>query len=339
MLQTKQKHSGLNRVSPLQKLQTLLSDDLSAVNAMIVNQMQSPVPMIPQLASYLIAAGGKRMRPLLTLAAANLKGPIAGDAHIKLATAVEFIHSATLLHDDVVDESDQRRGAPSANTVFGNQSSVLVGDFLFSRAFQMMVGAGDIDILGVLSSASCVIAEGEVMQLAAIGDLAISEKDYLNVVQAKTAALFAAATQVGAMVSNMNQEQVDALYQYGLNLGIAFQITDDVLDYSADQTKLGKNIGDDFREGKVTLPIIIAYSQATEDEKQFWQMTIGEQGGTDSQFGQALRLINKHNAVDESLKHAQKYADKAVASLGIFAKGELTQIMTELAHFSVKRHM
>lgn len=339
MLQTI-KHSETKQVSPLQRLHTLLQDDLAAVNAMIVNQMQSNVPLIPELASYLIAAGGKRMRPLLTLAAAKINGDIQGDAHVKLATAVEFIHTATLLHDDVVDESYQRRGKPSANAIFGNQSSVLVGDFLFSRAFQLMVGAGDINILGILSSASCIIAEGEVMQMAAIGNLELSVDEYLTVVEAKTAALFAAATRSGAMVAGLDKAQIDALYLYGLNLGIAFQIADDVLDYSADQIKLGKNIGDDFREGKITLPIVTAYAQSSAEEKKFWQETVGaDDGGNEEQLNQACDLLNKYQALEQSLQMANDFADKAITSLEIFPQSPLTDVLKDLARFSVTRQM
>ncbi len=339
MLKVTKEHSQTKTVSPLQRLHAVLKDDLAAVNAMIVNQMQSNVPLIPELASYLIASGGKRMRPLLTLAAARMNGEVEGDAHIKLATAVEFIHTATLLHDDVVDESDQRRGKASANIVFGNQSSVLVGDFLFSRAFQMMVGAGDINILGVLSSASCIIAEGEVMQLAAIGDLKISVDEYLTVVEAKTAALFAAATRVGGMAAALSDDHVDALYLYGLNLGIAFQIADDVLDYAADQVKLGKNVGDDFREGKVTLPIIIAYAKGTAEERGFWQKTVGTDGGTDDQLDQAMALLTQHNAIEESIKVAHDFANKAAESLQFIPESELREILTDLARFTVDRQM
>lgn len=338
MLQTI-KHSETKQVSPLQRLHALLKDDLAAVNAMIVNQMQSNVPLIPELASYLIATGGKRMRPLLTLAAAKINGDLEGDAAIKLATAVEFIHTATLLHDDVVDESDQRRGKPSANMAFGNQASVLVGDFLFSRAFQLMVGAGDINVLGVLSSASCIIAEGEVMQLAAIGNLDMSVDDYLMVVEAKTAALFAAATRAGAMISNLDKDQIDALYLYGLNLGIAFQIADDVLDYTADQEKLGKNIGDDFREGKVTLPIVIAYMKADEQEKEFWQQTIGSDGGKDKDFTKATELLTKYQAIEESITMAHSFADKAISSLDHLPQSDLTDVLKDLACFTVTRQM
>lgn len=338
MLQTI-KHNETKQVSPLQRLHTVLQDDLAAVNAMIVNQMQSNVPLIPELASYIIASGGKRMRPLLTLAAAKMAGDIENEATVKLATAVEFIHTATLLHDDVVDESDQRRGKPTANIAFGNQATVLVGDFLFSRAFQLMVGAGDINVLGVLSSASCIIAEGEVMQMAAIGNLNMSVDEYLTVVEAKTAALFAAATRSGAMVAGLDTAQIDALYLYGLNLGIAFQIADDVLDYSADQAKLGKNIGDDFREGKVTLPIILAYAQSDEAQKKFWQDTIGNEGGQNGQFEQACTIVEQYNTIEESLKLAHEFADKAIAPLDIFPQTELTNILKDLARFSVTRQV
>ena len=339
MLQTIS-HSETKQISPLEKLHGVLKDDLAAVNPMIVNQMQSNVPLIPELASYIIASGGKRIRPLLTLAAASLGEYNEGDERIKLATAVEFIHTATLLHDDVVDESDQRRGRPSANAAFGNQASVLVGDFLFSRAFQMMVGANNMPILGVLSAASCIIAEGEVIQMASIGDLKMSVDEYLTVVESKTAALFAAASQVGAMISGMNETQVDALRLYGMNIGVAFQIADDVLDYAADQEKLGKNVGDDFREGKVTLPIVVAYAQSDAQEKEFWQNSVGsEQGGQNDQLEQAMEILTKYNALETSLEKALEFADRASACLKDFPKNEMVEILKDLPRFAVTRQV
>jgi octaprenyl-diphosphate synthase len=250
----------------LQPLQDMLSTDLQAVNKEIITRLQSKVDLIPQLASHLIAAGGKRLRPLLTLAAAQLCG-YTGDRHIKLAACVEFIHTATLLHDDVVDHSDKRRGLDTANAIWGNKASVLVGDFLFSRSFQLMVEDGSLEVLRILSGASATIAEGEVAQLLTANNMATTEEEYLAVIRAKTAALFSAAAEIGAVIADRPQTEQQALHEYGLNLGLAFQISDDVLDYAPNS--LGKNMGDDFRDGKVTLPIILAYQKAAQPSASF----------------------------------------------------------------------
>ena len=243
----------------LDGLTNLVADDLRDVNELIIRYMDSPVVLIPQLASHLVAAGGKRLRPVLTLASAKMCGYADGNRHIALAACVEFIHTATLLHDDVVDESGLRRGLASANAVFGNKASVLVGDFLFSRSFELMVEDGSLDVLRILSHASSVIAEGEVLQLITSNDTETSETAYLDVIRAKTAQLFAAACRIGAVVAERPRVEEEALETYGMNLGIAFQLIDDVLDFSAEQAKLGKTVGDDFREGKITLPIILAF--------------------------------------------------------------------------------
>ena len=242
----------------LDRIIALTADDLKGVNEVILEQMQSPVLLIPQLAGHIIAAGGKRLRPMLTLSSARLCG-YTESRHIGLAACVEFIHTATLLHDDVVDESDLRRGAATANAVWGNKASVLVGDFLFSRAFELMVADGSLEVLKILSRASTVIAEGEVHQLVTANDTDTTEQDYLEVIQAKTAKLFAAAAEIGAVVSDRPAEEQTALETYGDHIGMAFQLIDDVLDYSAQQTTLGKAVGDDFRDGKITLPIVLAF--------------------------------------------------------------------------------
>ena len=251
----------------LDGLTNLVADDLRDVNELIIRYMDSPVVLIPQLASHLVAAGGKRLRPVLTLASAKMCGYADGNRHIALAACVEFIHTATLLHDDVVDESGLRRGLASANAVFGNKASVLVGDFLFSRSFELMVEDGSLDILRILSHASSVIAEGEVLQLITSNDTETSETAYLDVIRAKTAQLFAAACRIGAVVAERPRVEEEALETYGMNLGIAFQLIDDVLDFSAEQAKLGKTVGDDFREGKITLPIILAFRRGDNEER------------------------------------------------------------------------
>ena len=277
----------------LNSLADLLREDLSACDLAIVARMDSPVALIPQLAAHIVAAGGKRLRPLLTLASARLCGyPIgAGMRHVNLAACVEFIHTATLLHDDVVDESVLRRGLASANAVFGNKASVLVGDFLFARAFQLMVEDGSLRVLAILSGAAATIAEGEVLQLITQNDLTTSEARYLEVVQGKTAALFSAACQVGAVVADRPEADERALAEYGTNLGIAFQLVDDALDYAADQATLGKTVGDDFREGKITFPVLAAYGAGDVTERAFWTRTIGQSEQEEDDLDRALTGI------------------------------------------------
>lgn len=320
----------------VERLIALVSGDLSAVNAVIRDRMQSPVPLIPELATHLIEAGGKRLRPMLTLAAARLFG-YAGDAHVKLAAAVEFIHTATLLHDDVVDQSALRRGKPTANIVWGNSPSVLVGDFLFSRSFQLMVETRSVDVLGVLANASAVIAEGEVMQLTASNNLATDEDLYLRVVASKTAALFEAAARVGAMVAGRDARECDALGAFGLNLGIAFQLVDDALDYSGRQAKLGKTVGDDFREGKVTLPVILAFAQATDDDRAFWRRTIESGKQTDRDMPTAIALLERTGALEETMTRARAYARAAKDALNDLPRNVYSRSLCDIADFCVDR--
>lgn len=322
--------------SPLDRLNDALSGDMKAVNDMIVARMNSSVPMIPQLAGYLVAAGGKRVRPLLTLASAAICGANMPRAH-RLATAVEFIHSATLLHDDVVDESNQRRGQKSANAVFGNTASVLVGDFLFSRAFQLMVEDGSLKTLKILSDASAVIAEGEVLQLSTQSNLDTSMEDYLDVIRGKTAALFAAACEVGAVIADKNDAIQTALRDYGMYLGIAFQIVDDVLDYNADREKLGKTVGDDFREGKITAPILIALSKADAAERDFWRRTLGDKNQTENDLAQAQAILTRHDAFNSGLSLARAYGDKALGALGNAPEHPLSPLLVELVEFTLSR--
>ncbi|MFH1157489.1 MAG: polyprenyl synthetase family protein [Pseudomonadota bacterium] len=303
--------------NPLDKLTAHLKNDLSAVNGLILERMQSEIPMIPQLAGHLIAAGGKRIRPLLTLASAALFG-YKGTRQHKLSACVEFIHTATLLHDDVVDDSAQRRGRSSANALFGNEAAVLVGDFLFSRSFQLMVEDGSLDVLRILSTASAVIAEGEVLQLSTANDLETTEAQYLRVVRSKTAELFAAACEVGAVVAGGSPSECMAMRDYGMNLGIAFQISDDILDYSSSGTRLGKSVGDDFKEGKMTLPVIRAVAKADAAERRFWNRCMTDLRQEDGDFQEALALLRKHDALNSSLSEAGRYAElgkKALAGV------------------------
>ncbi len=321
----------------LVRLSRMLEADLAAVNKTIVARMDSPVALIPQLAGYLVAAGGKRLRPLLTLASARLFG-YGGEHHVKLAAAVEFIHTATLLHDDVVDESDLRRGQSSANILFGNEASVLVGDFLFARSFQLMVECGAPEVLRVLANASAIIAEGEVLQLSAANDLNTDETMYLRVVEAKTAALFEAATDVGARIADQPEETVGALASYGRNLGISFQLVDDVLDYSDVQASLGKSIGDDLREGKVTLPAILAFAQGDEAEKAFWRRTLEDRQVGPDDLAQAQALLARHGALDQAIARARGYGETARQALldGVPAS-PMRETMAELVDFCVNR--
>lgn len=309
---------------------------MGAVNAMIMARMESRVPMIPQLAGYLIAAGGKRIRPLMTLAATALYNGDMVRAH-RLATAVEFIHSATLLHDDVVDDSAERRGKPSANVAFGNEASVLVGDFLFSRAFQLMTEDGSLDVLRILSDASAVIAEGEILQLSIQGNIDASMQDYLDVIHGKTAALFAAACEVGPIVAGAPDAHVKAMRDYGHYLGMAFQIVDDMLDYAADQKTLGKTIGDDFREGKMSAPVMLALHKATADEKDFWRRTIGERNQNESDFDQALVICRRHGIFEEGMALAVQYGDKAKAALSAAQHTPLRDALSDLVDFTLHR--
>ncbi|MCB2101005.1 MAG: polyprenyl synthetase family protein [Rhodobacterales bacterium] len=298
--------------------------------------MASPVTLIPQLAGHIVAAGGKRLRPMLTLAAAKLCG-YAGRRHIMLATCIEFIHTATLLHDDVVDESDLRRGLASANAVWGNKASVLVGDYLFSRSFELMVEDGSLEVLAILSNTSSTIAEGEVMQLITANDTETGETAYLDVVTGKTAKLFGAACRLGAVVSERPRVEKDALETYGMNLGIAFQLIDDVLDYSAKQATLGKAIGDDFREGKITLPIILAFRRGDEAERTFWRRTLEDLEQTDDDLDHALTLLQKHNALTDTVDRARHYGAIARDALGIFADGEEKDALVDLIDFCIER--
>ena len=314
----------------------LTKSDIARVNQHIIDNMQSPVALIPQLAGHLIAAGGKRLRPMLTLAAAQLCS-YTGSRHIGLAACVEFIHTATLLHDDVVDESDLRRGRESANAVWGNKPSVLVGDFLFSRAFQLMVADGSLPVLKILSEASAVIAEGEVLQLMTANDPEATEEAYLEVIRSKTAKLFAAASRIGAVVAERSQKEEEALDSFGMNLGIAFQLIDDVLDYSAKQAELGKNIGDDFVEGKVTLPIILAWRRGDAEERKFWVRTIENLDQQEGDLEQAIALMEKHNTLGDTVDRAKHYGSVARDALGIFPDSDAKSALIELVDFCILR--
>lgn len=320
----------------LDVLTSLVGEELAQVNRLILDRMQSPVSLIPQLAGHIIAAGGKRLRPILTLASARLCG-YTGSRHIALAACVEFIHTATLLHDDVVDQSHLRRGYSTANAVWGNQPSVLVGDFLFSRAFQIMVTDGSLRVLKILSDASATIAEGEVQQLITTSDTATSENDYLQVIGGKTAALFAAACRVGAVVAERPENEEMALESYGRNFGIAFQLVDDVLDFSAKQAELGKTVGDDFREGKITLPVILAYERGDAAERAFWRRCLEDLDQTETDLAHAIALLERHDALKDATARAQRYGAEARQALEAFPPGPVRQELLNLIDFCMRR--
>ncbi len=322
---------------PQDRLADYLAADMVAVNLLIRERMASEhAPRIPQVTSHLIEAGGKRLRPMLTLAAARLCG-YTGPYHVHLAAAVEFIHTATLLHDDVVDESAQRRGRPTANLLWDNKSSVLVGDYLFARAFQLMTDPGQIRVLAILANASATIAEGEVLQLTAAQDLATSEDTYLKVVRGKTAALFSAATEVGGVVAGAPEDVMQSLYTYGDALGIAFQIADDLLDYTGTTAAIGKNVGDDFRERKLTLPLIKAVAKANAEERAFWVRVIEKGDQREGDLAQALEIMNRHGALDAARADALAWAARGRAALAQVPDHPLRQMLDDLSAYVVAR--
>ncbi|MFT3727311.1 MAG: polyprenyl synthetase family protein [Terricaulis sp.] len=317
------------------RLSALLAEDLAAVDAIIHQYMASPVGVIPNLAAYLVDAGGKRIRPLITLAAARLLGG-GGDGPRKLAAAVEFIHSATLLHDDVVDVSTMRRGKKAANLVWGNASSVLVGDFLFARSFNLMVETGDLMVLDILARAASVIAEGEVMQLAAANDAETTRERYMEIIGAKTAALFAASAKAGAVAAGRPGGEATALETYGRELGLAFQLIDDALDYGGLAATMGKNTGDDFREGKVTLPVVFARDAGDESERAFWRRVMGGER-TDDDFHRAVSLIKRHDALTQTLDAAREHTNRGVAALETLPANAYRDALKDLAAFVIER--
>ena len=320
----------------IEALVALVKADMERVNATILARTGSDVAMIPEVANHLISSGGKRLRPMLTLACASLSG-YRGDGHVKLAASVEFMHTATLLHDDVVDESDMRRGKLAARKLWGNEASVLVGDFLLGQAFKMMVEVGSMTCLDILSTAACVIAEGEVMQLAAAKNTATSEDDYLAVIRGKTAELFAAACEVGAVLAQRPKAEQAACRSYGMNLGIAFQLVDDALDYGGSQAKLGKNVGDDFREGKITLPVLLAFRRGDEKERAFWQRCLENGEAGDADLDQAIGLMTKHRAIADTVERARHYGAIAKDALALFPAGPAKAALIEAVDFCLSR--
>ena len=320
-------------IEPLSKL---VASDMERVNATILSRTGSDVTMIPEVANHLISSGGKRLRPMLTVAMADLVN-YDGDGHLKLAAAVEFMHTATLLHDDVVDESDMRRGKLAARMLWGNEASVLVGDFLLGQAFKMMVEVGSLRALEILSSAAAVIAEGEVLQLSVAKNTATTEDEYLAVIRAKTAELFGAACEVGPAIGNRPKAEQTACRSFGMNLGIAFQLVDDALDYGGTAQKLGKNVGDDFREGKITLPVVLSFRRGTESERKFWNRTLGDGDIRDGDLDQALSLMAKHHAIEDTVGRARHYGAIATDALALVPPSDIKSALEEAVAFCIGR--
>ncbi len=320
----------------LKPILDLVAADMGVVNRIILDKAVSDVELIPKLAHHLIDSGGKRLRPMLTIASAKLAG-CKGDGHVRLAAAVEFMHTATLLHDDVVDDSDTRRGKKAARMLWGNQASVLVGDFLLGQAFRMMVDVGSLPALKILSNAAAVIAEGEVMQLAAAKNVATTEDEYLAIINAKTAALFLAAAEVGPALAGRPAEEQNALKSYGRNLGIAFQLVDDALDYAGDTKQLGKAVGDDFREGKITLPVILAYRRGGDGERAFWRDALVDGQTSDANLAHAIALIKKHKAIEATLERARSYGAMARDALAIFPDSVPKTALSDVVGFCIAR--
>ncbi|MCW5689290.1 MAG: polyprenyl synthetase family protein [Pseudolabrys sp.] len=327
---------GSSSTASIERLVKLLAPAMERVNATILDRTGSDVTMIPEVANHLISSGGKRLRPMLTLAMAQLSG-YAGDGHIKLAAAVEFMHTATLLHDDVVDQSDMRRGKQAARMLWGNEASVLVGDFLLGQAFKMMVEVGNLTALDILSSAAAVIAEGEVMQLGAAKNTATNEDEYLAVIRAKTAELFAAACEVGPVLAGRDKAEIAACRSYGMNLGIAFQLVDDALDYGGKSAKLGKNVGDDFREGKITLPVVLSFRRGSDAERAFWNRTLGEGQVEDGDLDHAIGLMTKHHAIEDTLGRARHYGSIATDALALVPASDIKTALEETVAFCIAR--
>lgn len=327
---------GKKREASIAPLVDLTKSDMGRVNELILARAGSDVEMIPEVANHLISSGGKRLRPMITLAAARAFG-YEGDAHVKLAMSVEFMHTATLLHDDVVDESDLRRGRSTARMIWGNQASVLVGDFLLGQAFRVMVDVGSLEALDILSSAASVIAEGEVMQLGVAKNLETTEDDYLAVIKAKTAALFSAAAEVGPIVASASKAERAALRSYGTNLGLAFQLVDDALDYGGSSVDLGKNVGDDFREGKITLPVILSYRRGSEDERAFWRSAIEENQSDDAALDHAIGLMTRHGSIADTIARARHFGEIARDALAPIKASPEKSALIDVIDFCISR--
>ncbi|MEL6089086.1 polyprenyl synthetase family protein [Bartonella schoenbuchensis] len=331
----KQDHKKNNQVSS-QTLINLTKDNMERVNQLIISMVQADVEIIPEICNHLISSGGKRLRPMITLAAADMFG-YQGDGHIKLATAIEFMHTATLLHDDVVDESNLRRGKSTARMIWGNKASVLVGDFLLGQAFKMIVDVGSMEALAILANAAAIIAEGEVMQLAAAQNIETTAADYLKIINAKTAALFSAAAEVGPIIASYGHEERLALRKYGTSLGLAFQLVDDALDYSGNAEHLGKNIGDDFREGKITMPVILSYTRGNATEKAFWKQALENNNNNDESLAHAQHLMEKYDSLTDTIEQARIYGKQAIDALSPIKENPQKNAFIEIVDFCIAR--
>jgi octaprenyl-diphosphate synthase len=320
----------------LDDLVALVREDMERVNTLIISRTGSRVTMIPEVANHLISSGGKRLRPMLTLATASLAG-YRGTGHVNLAAAVEFMHTATLLHDDVVDASTMRRGKIAARMKWGNEASVLVGDYLLGQAFKMMVEVGSLSALAILSSAAAVIAEGEVLQLSAAKNTETNEDEYLNVIRGKTAELFAAACEVGAVIADRSKAEQAACRSYGMNLGIAFQLVDDALDYGGASSALGKNVGDDFREGKVTLPVVLSFRRGDEEERTFWRRTLERGEVQDDDLERAVTIMRRHRAIEDTIERARHYGAMARDALALFPRSPMKTALFGAVDFCIAR--
>ena len=327
---------GKREPKTIRALLDLTAADMGRVNELILSRAGSDVEMIPEVANHLISSGGKRLRPMLTLAAAQIFG-YSGDGHVKLATSVEFMHTATLLHDDVVDESALRRGRKTARMIWGNQASVLVGDFLLGQAFRMMVDVGSLEALDILSTAASVIAEGEVMQLAAAKNLETTEDEHFAVIKAKTAALFSAAAEVGPVIARASRNDRAALRSYGMNLGLAFQLIDDALDYGGSSQELGKNVGDDFREGKVTLPVILAYRRGSAEERAFWKAAIEANATDDAALERAIGMMARHGSIADTIGRARHFGEIARDALAPLPNSPQKAALLDVIDFCISR--
>ena len=335
----KNEHSFEKEISDLTNL---CKEDLVSVNTIILDKLDSNVPLVQEVGKYLILSGGKRLRPLLTVSSYHMTKNIKINKeneinHIGLAAAVEFIHTATLLHDDVIDESKQRRGKPTANEKWKNKTSVLVGDFLFSRAFQLMTKYGNAETLKILADTSVIISEGEVLELANDKNLEINEDIYFNVVNAKTASLFSAACQVGSISANGSEAEIYAMKSFGTNFGMTFQLIDDAIDYSSNKKLLGKNTGDDFKEGKVTLPIILAFGRCNKKEKLFWKRTISKLNQENGDFDNALEIINKYQCIEDTITRANHFSNVAIDSLDVFKNNIFKEKLASIVSKSISR--
>ena len=321
----------------MKKLSLLSSEKLVKVNKLILDKMDSNIPLIKEIAEYILSSGGKRIRPLLALSSARLLNYEGNDKDVCLATAVELIHTATLLHDDVVDKSKKRRNNLTANNIWGNEASILVGDFLFSRAFELMVETNSLGVLKTLSQASCKISEGEMNQLISQNKPNTTIKEYITIIKGKTAELFSAACKSGALIATDSQNEINALKNYGIELGIAYQLIDDALDYVPNNTLFDKSIGDDFKDGKISYPIIVSWSNGTKKEKKFWDKVIRDLDQDTEDFNKAIDLIKKYNGIEKTYKLAKVHSQNAINALSIFKNSEDKESMIELAEFSVQR--